>query len=121
MRISEAELHVMEFLWERGSATSEDLVAALGPAQGWQPGTVKTLLNRLLGKQAIAAEKDGRRFLYQPLLQREDWLRAQSTTLLDRFFNGRLSALVTHFADQRPLSPEDRRALAALLKDQPDA
>ena len=64
MRISEAESIVMEALWRReGAQSAEDIVATTAPAQGWQEATVKTLLNRLLKKRAIAAERDGRQLL----------------------------------------------------------
>lgn len=119
MRISEAELHVMEALWDRHPATSEELAETLLPRQDWQLATLKTLINRLLGKGAIAAEREGRRYLYSPVLQREEWLRSQSQHFLERCFGGRLSALVAHFAEERPLSDEDRRALKALLKEPP--
>lgn len=121
MRISDAELHVMEALWERHPATAEELAHTLLLAQGWQLATLKTLINRLLGKGALAAEREGKRYLYRPLLQRDDWLRSQSSHFLERCFGGRLSALVAHFAEDKPLSEEDRRALQALLKEPPHA
>ena len=74
MQISEAESVVMEVLWQRSPQTSEEVVAALGQRQEWQEATIKTLLNRLLNKGAIEAQKDGRRYLYSPKLRREDWV-----------------------------------------------
>ena len=74
MQISEAESVVMDVLWQRSPLAAEEVVAALAPHQDWQEATVKTLLNRLLNKGAIAADKDGRRYLYRPLLRREDWV-----------------------------------------------
>ena len=115
MRISDAELHVMEALWDRSPASSEDLFAQLGDAQGWQYPTLRTLVNRLLTKGAIEAVKEGRRNLYRPVWTREAWVGQQSSHLLDRFFGGRLSALVSHFAQQQPLSADDRKALKKLL------
>ena len=68
MQISEAESVVMDVLWQRSPLAAEEVVAALAPRQDWQEATVKTLLNRLLNKGAIAADKDGRRYLYRCLL-----------------------------------------------------
>ena len=59
MQISEAESVVMEILWARHPRTSEEVVAALADAQDWQEATIKTLLNRLLNKGAISAERMG--------------------------------------------------------------
>jgi predicted transcriptional regulator len=116
--ISDAEAHVMELLWQRAPQTAEELVAALAEPQGWQASTVKTLLNRLLQKNAIAAERDGRRFLYSPLVTRQDWLGGRSLGLIDRWFGGGLAPLVAQFASQRKLSKADVAALKALLKEQ---
>ncbi len=115
--ISDAESHVMDRLWLRAPQTAEELAAELGTSQGWQPSTVKTLLNRLLYKGAIAAERDGRRFLYSAVLQRDAWQRNQSVSLIDRLFGGRLAPLVAQFASQRKLSKADIAALKALLKE----
>src|ERR1700749_3583983 len=60
MAISDAESLVMEVLWEKNPATSDDVVAELSKTTDWQEPTIKTLLNRLLKKRAIAAERDGR-------------------------------------------------------------
>jgi len=105
-------------LWQRSPQTAEELAAALASIQGWQPSTVKTLLNRLLQKGAISAERDGRRFLYAPVLERDAWLRNQSVSLIDRLFGGHLAPMVAQFASQRRLSKADVAALKALLKEQ---
>ena len=75
--------------------------------------TVKTLLNRLLKKRAIAAERDGRRYLYRPLLKRADYVHAQSKGLLDRLFGGRVAPLVAHFSEHHKLGKRDLAELQA--------
>jgi BlaI family penicillinase repressor len=119
MQISEAESVVMEVLWAGSPRTAEEVIEVLSSTQHWQEPTIKTLLNRLLKKGAIEAERDGRRYLYTPLLAREDWVRAQSSSLLDRLFGGRLAPLVAQFQQDGGLSREDVAALRALL-DQAD-
>lgn len=116
IQISEAEAQVMQVLWERHPQTAEDVCAALA-GQGWQDATIKTLLNRLLNKAAISASKDGRRYLYAPLLAREDWLATESQGFLDRMFNGRLAPLVAHFSQHKALSKADIAELKKLVKD----
>ena len=119
--ISDAESQIMRALWERHPLSAEDILAALPAEDGWQLGTVKTLLNRMLNKGALKAERDGRRYLYEPLVAREDWEQGESLGLLDRVFGGRLSPLVAHFSAQRKLSREDAEALRRLLQEHDDA
>ena len=120
MAISEAEAVVMEVLWREAPCTAEEILAEVGPAQNWQEGTVKSLLNRLLRKTAVHAERDGRRYLYTPLLAREQYVSQESKGLLDRLFGGRVAPLVAHFSEQRKLSKKDIAELRMLLKELDD-
>ena len=120
MRISDAESVVMDVLWQRHPLSAEEVVAALAGAQSWQEATVKTLLNRLLNKGAIRAEKDGRRYLYAPLLKREEWVMEESQGLLERLFGGRVAPLVAHFSEHRKLSRKDIAELRKLLDELDD-
>ncbi|MCV2421276.1 BlaI/MecI/CopY family transcriptional regulator [Paucibacter sp. DJ2R-2] len=115
--ISEAEAQVMEVLWQRHPQSTDEIAQALVERQDWQLATIKTLVNRLFNKGAISAEKDGRRYLYSPVLQRETWLSAQSMGLLDRLFQGRLTPLVAHFSAQRKLDAAELKALKQLIQD----
>jgi predicted transcriptional regulator len=117
MRISSAEGVIMEALWQRQPLYAEDIIASVAPEQDWTEGTVKTLLNRLLGKGAIAAEKEGRRYSYRPVLKREDYVLEESSSLVDRLFNGRVSSLVTHFSEREKLTPEDIAELKRLIAE----
>ena len=117
MAISEAESLVMDVLWRNHPLSAEDVVASLASSTDWQEATVKTLLNRLLKKRAIAAEREGRRYLYRPLLKREDYVHAESKSLLDRLFDGRIAPLVAHFSERRKLTRKDLDELKRLIRE----
>ncbi len=67
--ISQAELEVMKVLWQRAPQTANQVVEPLTDASQWHEKTVKTLLNRFVGKGAVGFEKEGRVYLYSPVLQ----------------------------------------------------
>lgn len=115
--ISEAEAVVMEVLWQRHPQGADEVVLALADTTDWAEPTVKTLLNRLLNKGAIKAARQGRRYLYTPLLAREAWVAQQSEGLLQRLFDGRIAPLVAHFSKQRKLSRKDIAELRKLLEE----
>lgn len=119
--ISDAESLVMDVLWRAaGPMAAEDVVAALVSEQSWQEATVKTMLNRLLKKGALAASKDGRRYLYSAVLKREQWVNAESTGMLERLFGGRVAPLVAHFGKHRKLSADDIAELKKLIGELDD-
>lgn len=117
MPISDAESTVMQVLWQRHPLGADEVVAALAESTQWQEPTIKTLLNRLLNKGAVSAEKQGRRYLYAPVLQREQWLLGESTGMLERLFGGRVAPLVAHFSEHHQLSARDIADLRKLLEE----
>ena len=121
MKVSGAESVVMEALWRHSPLSAEDIAAEVAGPQGWTEATVKTLINRLLKKKAIGAARDGRRYLYRPLLARATYVQAESQGLLDRLFDGRLAPLVAHFAKHRSLSPDEVKQLKQLIAELDDA
>jgi BlaI family penicillinase repressor len=115
--ISQAESVVMEVLWEKSPRTAEDVVQALSQDQDWEEATIRTLLHRLTKKGAVATEKEGRRYLYRPLIARKDYVGEESQSLLDRLFDGRLGPLCLHFSQERKLTPEDIADLKKLIAE----
>lgn len=113
--ISDAESRVMEALWQQSPLTSEQIVAAIQSNSDWHEKTIRTLLNRLLGKGAVEATPDGRRYLYRPLLTRAQWQSQESHSLLDRVFGGRVAPLLAHFSQHEKLSAKDVAELRKLL------
>ncbi|TBV72356.1 BlaI/MecI/CopY family transcriptional regulator [Pseudoxanthomonas winnipegensis] len=120
MAISEAEAVVMEVLWERSPLGADEVVAALASRNDWAEPTIKTLLNRLLNKGAIQATKEGRRYLYSPVLTRQVWVQQQSEGLLERVFGGRVAPLVAHFSQRGKLSAQDIAELKRLVQELDD-
>lgn len=115
MKITEAESQVMEALWRQNPLSAEEVMADVKARQPWGDATVKTLINRLLKKKALASERIEGRHRYRALLTREAYLQTESQGLLDRLFDGQLAPMVAHFAEQRRLSPEEITRLKALI------
>lgn len=113
--ISEAESRVMEVLWNQAPQGSENLATALHGNTGWHENTVRTLLNRLIRKGAVRAEREGRRYLYSPVLKREQWQSHESRSLLDRVFGGKIAPLLVHFSRNEKLSAKDVAELRKLV------
>jgi predicted transcriptional regulator len=116
-RISEAEHAVMEALWERSPLSAAEVCATLCDQRGWSMPTVKTLLARLVAKNAVATEPDGRRFLYTPTIERNAYVGGESRRLVDRLFGGRAAPLFAHLAEAEALTQEDITEIERLLKE----
>jgi len=116
-RISEAEHAVMEALWQRSPLTAQEVCEEVCGPRSWSLATVKTLLSRLVVKQAVGTEPDGKRFLYTPRIARSDYVGTESRRLVDRLFGGRAAPLFAHLAQSEALTEDDITEIEALLRE----
>lgn len=116
VRISDAEMQLLQLLWEDSPLGATELAERVPSERKWSLTTVKTLLSRLVAKGAVEATPQGRRYCYSPLIAREKVAARQAGGLVDRLFGGRVSPLVAQLAEERELSKEDLDELEALVR-----
>ena len=117
-RISETEWEVMRVVWAKAPCTAGEIIAALVRADpSWHPRTIKTFLGRLTGKRALGFRKEGRAYIYRPLVTEDECVSAVSETFLERVFGGALKPMLAHFVERKKLSAEEIRELKKLLKE----
>jgi len=118
MRISDAELEVIEVLWASNAPlTATEIAERISPERAWSLATVKTLLSRLSAKGAIRYSEEGRRYLYSAAVARDSYVGRESRRFVDQLFGGRLSPLVARLAEEDALDDEDIAAIEAILKE----
>jgi BlaI family transcriptional regulator, penicillinase repressor len=121
--ISESEWIIMEALWECSPQTASEIAKAIRDSSGWALNTVRTLLTRLVEKGALRAENNSAGVReFSPAVAREECVRAESESFLQRVFQGAAKPLLIHFAANSKLTPDEVRELKRLfdqsLKDQ---
>ena len=115
-RISDAEWDVMQAAWRRGDFTAQEMIDELSH-RDWSPRTVKTLLGRLLAKGALAHEPRGKAYVYRPAVKREDCVRQETESFLDRVFGGAAAPLLAHFVKRGRLTDQDIAELRKILDE----
>ena len=116
-RISDAEHAIMEVLWDKNPVSATDVCDAICDERDWSIATVKTLLSRLVQKEAVGTEPDGRKFLYRPLSERSDYVGGESRRLVERLFGGRAAPLFAQLAESEALTDDDLAEIEALLRE----
>lgn len=115
-RISDSELEVMKLLWKSKEAlTSTEIREELQRSMGWEATTIKTLISRLVNKEAVLQEKR-KVFYYSPLISEKEYNSWATGRLIDRLYKGSASALVAALVDSRGLSDSDIAELRRLFK-----
>ena len=115
-KISDAEWTVMKELWRTHPQTAGQIGEALAGKTTWGQTTIKTLITRLVAKQALGFVKQGREYLYSPLVSEEACVRAESSSFLRRVFDGALTPMLAAFLEREDLKPEELASLRELLE-----
>ena len=118
-RISETEWQVMRVVWAHAPCSAGQIIEFLTRQDPtWHPRTVKAFINRLVKKKALGFEKEGRAYLYRPLIREGECVAAASESFLDRVFGGSLRPMLAHFVGRKKLTAEEIRELKQLLDGQ---
>jgi predicted transcriptional regulator len=117
LNLTEAEQRLMEVLWEKGSATVAEVAEALPKKLGLAYNTVLTTLRILEDKGYVrhTRPKDGRKFLYTPVVSRDQASHSALRHLLSRFFGNSAEALVLNLLEDEKLSDGERERIRNLL------
>ena len=114
--ISPSEWEIMEILWRQSPLSASEIFEALEGQTTWNNRTVRSFLDRLEQKKAIAKDKKHGINVYTPLLKREQCLRRESRSFLERFFSGNPVSMMAHFIEKEKLSDEQIEKLQKLLE-----
>jgi BlaI family penicillinase repressor len=116
-KISPAEWEVLNIVWDRGIATAPEVYEALSNQTGWHQKTVSTFLTRLADKGILTIRRDGKANVYTPAFTREECVRQESETFLQRVFRGASGPLLAHFCEEADLSDAEIAQLQKLLQE----
>lgn len=114
-QISDAEFEIMDVIWKYAPISTNEITDRLAKRRDWSPKTIYTMLSRLEKKGVIVHEKESRVFVYTPCFRKQEYIEAESRTLVDRFFDGAMNQMVMSFLDNKELSPQDLDELQRIL------
>lgn len=114
-QISEAEYEVMKVIWKYAPISTNDITDRLTRTTTWSPKTIQTLIKRLVNKGVLSYEKQSRMFVYTPLVKESDYIGQESSSFLNRFYDGKIAAMVSAYIDNDRLSESEIDTLRSLL------
>ncbi|WP_434182199.1 BlaI/MecI/CopY family transcriptional regulator [Bacillus thuringiensis] len=117
-KISEAELEVMKVLWSNSPQTANEVIETLEVKMDWKPKTIRTLINRLVQKEAVSYHQEkGRMYAYYPLVSEDSYLQVETKSFLSRFYGAAFKPLLVNFIKEEKLSSEDINELKRILDE----
>ena len=117
--LTEAELRLMEVLWTKQRATVAEVTEALPPPP-LAYNTVLTTMRILEQKGYVRHQEEGRAYVYEPLVDRDDAAKSAVGQLLKRFFGNKSAALALRLVEEERPNDEELRRLKALIEKYED-
>jgi BlaI family penicillinase repressor len=117
IRITEAEWEVMAVVWERAPVAAATILEFLEQKKQWSLATVRTLLRRLVNKGALKQQSEGKRYLYSALVSRDECVRRESDSFLDRVLGRSPAVSIMHLVRKADLTDADIQELRRILKE----
>lgn len=119
-QISEAEFEVMKVIWKYAPISTNEVTEKLTQTTDWSPKTIQTMLKRLVTKKALTYEKQSRVFVYTPLVPETEYIRQESNSFLNKYYNGNIVSMLTSYLEDDKLSKTELDTLRHLLSDTHD-
>lgn len=116
-QISEAEFEVMKVIWKYAPISTNEVTEKLTQTTDWSPKTIQTMLKRLVTKKALTYEKQSRVFVYTPLVPETEYIRQESNSFLNKYYNGNIVSMLTSYLEDNKLSKTELDTLRHLLSD----
>lgn len=115
MQISDAEWQVMKIIWMQGEQTSTDLIKVLEKRFSWSKSTIQTLLARLVEKECLTREKQGKSFIYSALLTQEDSKKLLVQDIKDKLCSRRIKLLLVDLIEECDFTLADLEGLEEVI------
>jgi len=113
--LTEAELRLMDVLWEKGPSTVQQVLEALPTRPSLAYNSVLTTIRILEKKGYVKHAKDGRAYVYMPLVERAEATRSEISHLLHRFFKNSHELLVLNILEDQKMDAEELKRLRELV------
>lgn len=110
------QLDILAILWDRGQATSAEVRDLLAPAHTLALSTVATLLGRLERRRVVAHRREGRQYIYRPLVTRGSVRESRVRELTEALFDGDPAALVSHLIRSDEVDANEIQRIRDLLE-----
>jgi len=117
LNLTEGELPLMQVLWEKGRATVGDVVASLSADPPLAYSTVLTILRILEAKGYVRHTKEGRAFVYEPVVVQEEASRKALDSLVNRFFGGSCELLVVNLLKEEVIGQAELGRIKKMITE----
>ena len=113
--LSENEWYIMQVLWENSPLSLREICEKLRPVKGWSRHAVTSFLKRMQEKGAVLADESGKVKAYVPVWSREETIREETDSIMERVYRGDLLLMVSNAVQGRKVTETEIEELKKIL------
>lgn len=117
INISDSEIIVMKVIWSKGFATSREVIETITKATSWKPTTIKTMLTRLVEKNALRVEKQGNKNYYYPISSQNLTYESFFDDAVYKVCNKSVGDMIVYLLSSNELSSDDLNNIKIALEN----
>jgi BlaI family transcriptional regulator, penicillinase repressor len=116
MKLSQNEWKIMNALWKKSPATAREIMELIPGDAAWAYTTVKTMLSRLVAKEAVSEHKRSNVSFFEPLIARDNAQKNVFIDLFDKVLDGTIEPLMCYLIEEKKLSKKEQQKLILMLE-----
>ncbi|MBO0430568.1 CopY/TcrY family copper transport repressor [Enterococcus sp. DIV0660C] len=107
VKISDSEWEVMRVIWTLNQTTAQEITQILADSMDWKAATVKTLLGRLVKKEVVWTQQEGKKFIYHPAVSEMDTVRSATENLFSHICAKKVGETIADLVEEATLTQAD--------------
>ncbi|AYW44546.1 CopY/TcrY family copper transport repressor [Tetragenococcus koreensis] len=115
IKISDSEWEVMRVVWTKGRTDAKTINDLLSSSKGWKLATTKTLLGRLVKKNILHTEQNGKKFVYSAKVTEEQTVRSATENIFSHICAKKVGSTIADLVEEAELTQEDIDNIQAVL------
>ena len=115
VKLSDSEWFIMNVLWNRPGLELKEITANLEKDTGWNSGRIRTMLLRLIDKEAVYVDKTTGVYKYFPAITKENRLKEEGRSFLKRIYSGSISEFIASFAKSGEISVKEQQEILEII------
>jgi len=116
-KISEAEWDIMKIIWEKSPRSAQEIIDILITKREWKPKTIKSLISRLVSKEALGFQKSGKTYSYFSLVTKQECASRETKSFLNKVYDGALNPMLLTFIKEKKLTQQEIEELKHILEE----
>ncbi|ASZ07032.1 MULTISPECIES: CopY/TcrY family copper transport repressor [Enterococcus] len=107
VKISDSEWEVMRVIWTLNQTTAQEITQILADSMDWKAATVKTLLGRLVKKEVVWTQQEGKKFIYHPAVSEMETVRSATENLFSHICAKKVGETIADLVEEATLTQAD--------------